>query len=43
MIQLTGAKLGEEVAKGFLEEADTNRDGVIQLTEFFEFLRKNAP
>jgi Ca2+-binding EF-hand superfamily protein len=43
MSQLTGARIGEAVAQEFLEEADTNGDGVIQLTEFFEFIRKNTP
>ena len=41
--QINGPELGEEIAKELFEEADTNRDGVIQLSEFFGVIRKNAP
>lgn len=41
--QVHGPELGVDIAKELFEEADANRDGVIQLNEFFEVIRKNAP
>jgi Ca2+-binding EF-hand superfamily protein len=42
MVQIEGVEFGEKTAKDWIQEADTNGDGVIQLTEFFEFIRKNV-
>jgi len=43
LTQADGSENLEEAAKELFLEADTNRDGVIQLSEFFEFIRNQAP
>jgi Ca2+-binding EF-hand superfamily protein len=40
--QVEGVELDEGLAKDYIKEVDTNGDGVIQLTEFFEYIRKNV-
>lgn len=43
LAQVHGAEDAADIAKELILDADTNGDGVIQLTEFFEVIRKNAP
>ena len=40
--QVYGPQLGKEIANELYEDAVTNRDEVIQLSEFFEVIRKKA-
>jgi Ca2+-binding EF-hand superfamily protein len=37
--QVHGEERGEQIAKDFLGQVDSNRDGVIQISEFLEWCR----